>query len=249
MSLSWLATNFVAAFLLPPLNLLLVGGLGLWLLKRRRPLGQALVGACLLGLWLLSTPLVADALLDSLKPPPAPLTGTEADAIVILGGGRNKASLEYGGDTLNRFSLERLRYGAKLARQLNKPVLVTGGAPDGGVLSEGEILRAALQDEFGVRANWVETRSLDTRENARFSAELLKRDGVHRVYLVTHAWHLKRAVPEFRAAGLEVVPAGTGHFLNKERIPLDFLPRASALEQSYLALHEWIGLVWYRIRN
>lgn len=249
MSLSWLVTNFVAAFLLPPLNLLLLGGLGLWLLKRRRTLGKALIGLSLGGLWLLSTPILSDALLDSLKPAPVALTGKEADAIVILAGGRNKSSLEYGGDTLNRFSLERLRYGAKLARALHKPVLVTGGAPDGGALSEGEILRAALQDEFGVHAKWVETHSLNTRENARFSAALLARDGIRRIYLVTHAWHLKRAVPEFQAAGLEVVPAGTGYFLDTETTPLDYLPNGKALERSYFALHEWIGLAWYRIRH
>ena len=249
MSPAWLATNFVAAFLLPPLNLLLLGGLGLWLLKRRRSLGKALIGLSLGGLWVLSTPIIADALLDSLKPDPVALTGKEADAIVILGGGRNQASLEYGGDTLNRFSLERLRYGAKLARELHKPVLVTGGAPDGGALSEGEILRAALQDEFGVGVKWVETRALNTRENARFSAALLTREGVRRIYLVTHAWHLKRAVPEFQAVGLEVVPAGTGHFLDSKTTPLDYLPSGKGLERSYFALHEWIGLAWYRIRN
>lgn len=249
MSPAWLATNFIAAFLLPPLNLLLLGGLGLWLLKRRRGLGKTLIGLSLGGLWVLSTPIVADALLDSLKPAPVALTGREADAIVILGGGRNQASLEFGGDTLNRFSLERARYGARLAKQLGKPVLVTGGAPDGGQLSEGEILAATLKDEFGVRVKWVEGRAQNTRDNARLSAQLLSQDGIRRIYLVTHAWHLKRAVPEFQAVGLEVVPAGTGHFHDRTDTPLDYLPSGKGLERSYFALHEWIGLAWYRIRN
>ena len=249
MSSSWLATNFLAAFLLPPLNLLLLGGLGLLLLKRRRALGKALIGVSLGGLWLLSTPIVANALLDSLKPAPVALSGGQADAIVILGGGRYKDSLEFGGDTLNRFSLERARYGARLARQLGKPVLVTGGAPDGGSRSEGEILAAALQDEFGIQAKWVETRSETTRDNARFSAALLRQDGIRRIYLVTHAWHLKRALPEFRATGLTVVPAGTGYSLDDTRTALDYLPNGKSLERSYFALHEWIGLFWYRIRS
>jgi uncharacterized SAM-binding protein YcdF (DUF218 family) len=249
MSISWLLTNFLAAFVLPPLNLLLLGVAGLWMLRRRRPLGTILIGISLAGLWLLSTPFISDALLDSLKPAPVALTSREADAIVIMGGGRNRDSLEYGGDTLNRFSLERVRYGAWLAKRLHKPILVTGGAPDGGTLSEGEILRTTLHDEYGVETKWVEPDSRDTRENARNSAKILHMSGIRRIYLVTHAWHLRRAIPEFEAAGLQVVPAGTGYFLPGDMSPLDFLPNGKALDQSRLAMHEWIGLLWYRIRN
>lgn len=249
MSLSWFLTNFVAAFLLPPLNLLLAGVAGFWLLKRRRGLGRALIVVSLAGLWLLSTPIISNALLDSLKPDPVALNGREADAVVILGGGRVRDSLEYGGDTLGRFSVERVRYGARLAKRLRKPVMVVGGAPEGGNLSEGEILRAALRDEFGVDTRWVEPFSRNTRENARNAAEILKQAGIRRIYLVTHSWHLRRALPEFEATGLKVVPAGTGYSLAQAISPLDFLPRAQSLDQSYLAMHEWIGIVWYRIRS
>lgn len=246
---SWFLTNFFAAFLLPPLNLLLIGVAGFWLLRRRRKLGRILIGISLAGLWLLSTPLISNALLDSLKPAPVELTGREADAIVILGGGRNHNSLEFGGDTLNRFSLERARYGALLAKRLHKPVLVTGGGPEECALSEGEILSAALRDDYGVETEWIEPYAANTRENARNSADILNKAGIRRIYLVTHSWHLRRAIPEFEAAGLKVVPAGTGYFLGSDYSPLDFLPNGKALDQSYLAMHEWIGLLWYQIRN
>ena len=249
MTISWLLTNFLAAFALPPLNLLLLGSIGLWLPRRKWKLGRALIFLCVSGLWLLSTPIVANLLIDSLKPSPIGLTGKEADAIVILGGGRNRDSLEYGGDTLSRYSLERVRYGAWLAKRLHKPILVTGGAPDGGILSEGDIMRTALQSEFGVETRWVERYSRNTRENARNSAEIVREAGIQRIYLITHSWHLSRAMPEFVAAGLQVTPAGTGYSMNKGISPLDFLPSAHALDDSYLALHEWIGLLWYRIRN
>lgn len=246
---SWFLTNFFAAFLLPPLNLLLIGAAGFWLLKRRRKLGRALIGFSLAGVWLLSTPIISAVLLDSLKPAPVALTGREADAIVILGGGSNRNSLEFSGDTLNRFSLERARYGAWLAKRLHKPVLVTGGAPEGGALSEGEIMRATLLDEFGVATKWLEPYASNTRENARNSADILHKAGIRRIYLVTHAWHLRRAIPEFEAAGFKVVPAGTGYFMESDFSSLDFLPNGKALDKSYLAMHEWIGLLWYRIRN
>jgi len=249
MSTAWLLTNFIAELLLPPLGLLVLGVCGLALLKRRARTGRAMLAASLAMLWLLSTPIVADALLDGLKPPFVTPTGTAAEAIVILGGGRNKGTLDYGGDTLGRYTLERVRYGAKLARTLDKPVLVTGGKPDGGALSEGELMRASLEGEFATPVKWVEDRSNNTRENARFSAELLKRDGVGRIYLVTHAWHLPRAMPEFAAMGLEVVAAGTGYAADTAITPFDFLPSAAALKNSRNACHEWLGLLWYRIRN
>ncbi|MBP8901298.1 MAG: YdcF family protein [Thiobacillaceae bacterium] len=249
MSNSWLLTNLLAAFLLPPLNLLLIGATGYWLLGRKRNLGKALIAIALGGLWLLSTPMISAALLDSLKPDPVAPTGREADAIVILGGGSNRDSLEFGGDTLNRFSIERVRYGAWLAKRLGKPVLVTGGAPDGGSKSEAEIMATTLGDEYGVATEWMEPHSRNTRENARNTADILGKAGIQRIYLVTHSWHLRRAIPEFETAGLKVVPAGTGYFLESAPTLLDFLPNGKALDQSYLAMHEWIGLLWYRIRD
>jgi len=248
MSISWLLTNFIAAFLLPPLNLLILGGIGVMSLQRRRTLGKVLISISLAGLWLLATPFVAAHLLNALKPAARLPTGKEADAIVVLGGGSYYDTLEYGGDTVGRLTLERIRYAAWLARKLDKPLLVTGGAPDGG-RPEGQLMGETLEREFGVKVRWVEDRSETTRENARFSAELLKQDGIHRIYLVSHAWHLPRAVPEFEREGLQVVPAGTGYSLTRGPRPMDFLPSGKGLYDSYLAMHEGIGLIWYRIRN
>jgi len=248
MSNSWLLTNFIAALLLPPTSLVIVGLIGLVLLKSRRTLGQILIASSLISIWLLSTPLIAGRLLDSLKPPPVAFTGKEADAIVILGGGRIQDSIEFNGDTLGRFTLERVRYGAWLAKKLHKPILVAGGTPDGG-MPEGEMMRASLEQEFAVKdVRWVEAASNNTRENARRSAHLLKDAGIDRIYLVTHAWHLARAMPEFESVGLHVIPAGTGYSLPAKIELLDFTPNAKALHESWLATHEWIGLLWYRIR-
>ena len=249
MSTSWLITNLIAGLLLPPVSLLILGLIGLAILKRQRAIGRGLIAISLITIWLLSTPWIAGFLLDSLKPAPTALTGKEADAIVILGGGSIKDSIEYGGDTLGRFTLERVRYGAWLAKRLDKPILVTGGAPIGG-RPEAEIMRDSLILEFGVkRVRWVESTSINTRENARYSAHLLKPDGIERIYLVTNAWHLARAIPEFEMLGFKVIPAGTGYSLPQPLVPLDFLPDGKALQNSWLALHEWLGLLWYRIRH
>lgn len=243
----WLVTNLAAAFLLPPFNLLLFGAIGYGLLRRRPKAGRAMLGAALLGLWLLCTPFVAQRLLATLEVPRAPVSGDEAEAIVILGGGLYPVAAEYGGGaTLNSRTLERVRYGAWLRRKIGKPILVTGGAPEGDE-PEGRLMRAVLEDEFNAPVAWMEDRSGNTRENARFSAELLKAAGVRRIYLVSHAWHLPRAMREFERTGLVVVPAGTGYQPRNEKRLFDFIPSASALVSSYYAFHEWVGLLWYRL--
>ena len=248
MSPSFLATNLAAALLLPPLDLLLPAFTGLWLLKRRQALGKALIASSLALFWLLSTPVVADRLLAMLDPEPRPITAAQADAIVILSGGTYAHSLEYGGDSVNQFTLERVRYGAWLARRIGKSVLVSGGAPQGGA-PEARVMQAVLEREFAVPVRWVEDRSLTTLENARFSAAILKQEGIRRIYLVSHSWHLKRATAEFERAGLVVIPAGTGYFCPGSILPLDWLPSPKALLKSHLAMHEGIGLLWYRILN
>src|SRR5512139_3738887 len=247
---AWLATNLVAIALLPPLSLVILLTAGL-ALRRRPRLGTSLIVQATGALYALSTPWVGGVLLKSLEIS-APLTAAQlqgADAIVVLGGGRLLDAAEYGGDTLKGTSLERLRYGVRLHRASGLPLLVTGGKPDGGTLSEGRLMQHVLQQEYGVSPRWVEDRAETTWDNARLSAPLLKKDGVRRVALVTHAWHLRRAVPLFEAQGLEVVPAGIQISRTRIEDAFDLLPTPAGLRDSTFALHEWLGILWYKLRS
>lgn len=246
--MNWFATNFISAFLLPPLNLLVLVAVGTLLLRRRPQLGRRLIALSLTLLYALSTPVCAERLLGLLERHAGPAKlNQNVGAIVVLGGGTYYNAPEYGGDTVNILALERLRYGARLYRVTGKPLLVTGGSPDGGV-AEGTLMKEALEQDFRVPVCWVETASLNTRENAIFSARILKQSGVNTIYLVTQAWHMPRAQREFERAGLKVIPAGTGFTTHKELGATDFLPKAKDLLKSYYALHEGIGWVWYSLQ-
>lgn len=256
MSFSWLMTNFLAAFLLPPLNGLLPAVLGFWLLRRRPRLGRCLLGLGLALLWALALPVVAKALLRPLEAahPPLPAAaraGLPVDAVVILGAGRYREAPEFGGgDDVRQLALERLRYGALLAREAGKPILVTGGKPDGEGISEAEAMKAALERDFRVPVRWTEETSANTRENAVKSAAILLPQGVGRIALVTHAFHMPRAVAAFEAAGFTVTPAPTAYFAQRQGLDVfDFLPAYPVMRESGFALHEMIGLVWYRWRG
>jgi len=248
---AWLATNLIAAALLPPLLLILFLAAGLILHRRSPRLAMSLILLATAALYALSTPWVGGLLLKSLEisTPLSPAQLQTADAIVVLGGGRRIDSAEYGSDTLNGISLERLRYAAHLHRASGLPILATGGKPDGGTLSEGRIMQHILQSEYGISPLWVEDTALTTWDNARFSEPLLKQAGVQRIALVTHAWHLRRAVPLFESQGLDVIPAGLQFSSIRIDSIFDLVPTPAGLRDSSFALHEWLGIVWYKLRS
>jgi uncharacterized SAM-binding protein YcdF (DUF218 family) len=235
--------KLMLALLLPPTGPLLVTGIGLLLARRRPRLGKFIAGSALLGLLVLSTPWAAGGLIGTLQWYPAVDAKQLHDrqAIVVLGGGSYRQAPEYGGDTIGYASLERLRYALYLKKRSGLPILATGGAPDGG-RAEAETMRDSAQDDFAGTLRWVETASFDTADNARLSAALLHREGITRIVLVSHAWHLPRAVARFEANGFNVLPAPTAFSL----APTDasaLLPSAAALAASSRALHEWLGIL------
>jgi len=247
---AWLA-NLIALALLPPLSLVILLAAGLFLHRRRPRLAMSLILLSTTALYALSTPWVGGLLQKSLEisVPVTPAQLKTADAIVVLGGGRRLDAAEYGGDTLNGISLERLRYGAFLHRASGLPILVTGGMPSGGTIPEGRIMQHILKSEYGVSPRWIEAAALTTWDNARLSAQLLHGSGVRRIVLVTHAWHLRRAVPLFEAQGLSVTPAGIQFSNTRIDSLLDVIPTLAGLRDSTFALHEWLGILWYKLRS
>ena len=236
--------KLLTALALPPTSLLILALFGLWLTRRHPRSGRWLASLALLGLFVLSLPIVSTALLCSLEAQ-APVTARQlarAQTIVVLGGGVYHQAPEYGHDTVGRSSLERIRYAAHLQRHHGLPLLVTGGAPFGG-RPEGEAMKEAIEQDFGGQVRWVESVSRDTQENARLSAPLLKAAGISRIALVSHAWHLRRAIPLFEQQGFEVIPAPTVFSRDPDHPLALFLPKAKALSDSSMALHEWLGLL------
>jgi len=237
----WLRTLF-KALVLPPTGPLLLALFGIGLLRRRPRVGRALALTGVLLLFLLSIPAVSLLLSRSVDTaPPLDLErATTARAIVILGGGTRRDALEYGGDTLGQLTLERVRYGARVARLTGLPVLVSGGSADGGE-TEAKLMREALAGEYGVEVKWAEDRSRNTHENAVRSAEILHAAGIGRIVLVAHGFDMPRATGEFAAVGIETIAAPTGIAASGPRSWRDFVPSARGLQGSYYALYEIFG--------
>ncbi|MDO8412371.1 MAG: YdcF family protein [Gallionellaceae bacterium] len=234
---------------MPPLSLLLLAGIGLGIGRWYPRWGRGLLTSALLLLWLCATPYFAEGALHWLEGPPTALDthAQPADAIVVLGGGTYFNAVEYGTDTVSDAALMRLRYAAKLQRETGKPILVTGGTPLENALSEAQQMKTVLQQEFNIPVRWTEEASVNTLQNARFSYPVLQQAGIKRIYLVTHAWHMRRAAQLFRAAGFEVVATPTAFTTRYQTNVLSFLPRAEGLRNSKIFVHEILGLLWYQI--
>ena len=258
--------------LLPPI-LFLMASLVCWGGAWRYPkAGQRLLGVCLLLLLVLALPITPALMFHALESgillrrpampadfpavvvsPPAASTAstTRPGAIVILGGdgsfGRVGGAI-FGGAQPGSLSLERLRAGAALQRRVGLPILLTGGASNQGEIPISVLMRQSLQDDFKAEAQWVEPRSANTWQNAEFTAEILAREGITSVYVVTHAWHMRRALIAFRHFGITVWPAPVSLAIYDGAKLEMFQPSVTAWLDSYLAMHEWVGCAVYAIR-
>ncbi len=234
--------KLLAGLVLPPAGPLIVAAIGLYLGPRRPRIGRVLAWAGVLSLAALSLPVVSEALQATLADAP-PLADDQthgAQAIVIIAGGIRAQAPEFGGDTLGRLTLERVRYGARVARRTGLPVLVSGGAVERGE-PEAVLMKAALEREFGVPVRWLEASSRNTRQNAVYSVGLLQQAGVEKVVLVAHSFDMRRARAEFSAAGMQTVAAPTGLPNPAPGSLSEWRPAVAALERSYLALYEMLA--------
>jgi uncharacterized SAM-binding protein YcdF (DUF218 family) len=238
--LSWLLPlkTLTKSLLLPPIGLLVLAAAGILLLRSRPKLGKALLIVSIGSLWLISMPIVSDVLTSWVERYPALdlADAAKAQAIVILGGGGQRAfAPEYSGPAAEPYLLERLAYGAYIAKKTGLPVLVTG------FHLEAHAMHDTLLRNFDLDAKWIDDNAYDTFQNAQNSARLLAADGITQIILVTRGTHMGRSVQEFAATGLKVIPAPAGVLTRRSSGVFLWLPDPDALLRSHMAIYEMLG--------
>jgi uncharacterized SAM-binding protein YcdF (DUF218 family) len=173
---------------------------------------------------------------------------SQAQAIVVLGGDVRAGDGADIPDRLGPLSLERVVFGAQAHRQLQLPVVVSGGTLPGAHSSQAALMKAALEGDLAVPVAWSEEASRTTWENALYTARLLLPEKLTTVVLVTHAWHLPRALWSFERVGLKALPWPAPRTALRHAEVGDFLPSLAALHDTSYALHEMIGRAFYRLR-
>ena len=227
---------------------------------------RLLVVLALVVLWVGSNRYVAYALVRSLETRYPALDGAPlADAIVVLGGGTRSGDPPRPMTEVNEAG-DRLLYAAKLyADGAADVVLVTGGSiewlqPEG-IAPEANDMSALMQ-LLGVpnEALWLETASRNTYENALYSRQMLAKEGLNDILLVTSAMHMPRSVPLFVAQGLRVTPAPTDFLVSDAEWQhlwrggplatlINLLPNVEYLTYTTRCLKAYIGHAVYAWRG
>ncbi len=250
----------LAALLLPPVPFLLLTLVGARLLLPRRGLGWLLIFFSVVMLWLSTCTGAARAVAHLLLPPPpalsfdrvrelrAEVAARKPLAIVVLGAGVEPFAPEYGVSSLQYPSLERLRYGLWLGRETGAPIAFSGGVGWGqaDATPEARVAAKIAADEFGRPLKWIEEDSHDTRENASRTLALLKPAGIGHIVLVTHGYHMARALRAFsEAAGpdVRIEPAPIGLAPRLETPALEWMPSTRGFAQMRQVLRELVGKV------
>jgi uncharacterized SAM-binding protein YcdF (DUF218 family) len=249
----------ITSLALPPALPLGIALLG-WLLmaRHRQRLGSALVLGSLVMLWVVSCNAFA-VWLDHRFLPQTPaiapqamaqiLSARQVQAVIVLGGGVDLVSREYGQPQPTQATIARMHYGVVLAQSAGLPLGFSGGvgwSASAQSDSEAAGVQRWLAQLKMPALRWAEDTSRDTFENAQFTAALLKKDNIQRIALVTHAWHMPRAQRAFEAAGLVVLPAPMGFTEALYSPILEWIPSAEGLRHSRQVLRELLALAVVR---
>ena len=203
--------------------------------------------------WLCATPLTASWALGALErsasaeaaacAPPA----AHAWFIVLAGGLRAQPRSAQDVGALSGASLRRILAAARLAREVpDSRMLISGGV--GRRWKEADLM-GTLAQRLGVAQDRIELerRSHDTLQNAREVARMLRGTPARPLYLVTSAYHMPRAWMSFRHSGLQVCALPVD-FESIAKVSLeDLVPDAAGLRMMSYALHEYLGIVYYRL--
>lgn len=214
--------------------------------RRTRRYSVPLAAASGLVLLVFSNGLIATLLMSPLEYEyPAlhdPRNHPEVRTIVVLTGWATDDDVFPLSAKLNSASAFRVLEAANLyAARPDCRVLVSGS------VTAARIMRKQLQ-QLGIPevALLLDSESMNTAASAARARELL---GDAPVFLVSSAGHMRRAVWTFQQQGVRPIPAPTDHRLPRSPWSASWTTSATHLQASNLAMHEYAGLAWYRLRE
>jgi len=206
---------------------------------------------------LASNPMLANRLVASLErqyPQQALVDISTRDAIIVLGGGLRiptaPAQHTQIGNGSDRYWYAARLFGAGKAKQ----IILSGGNvyQQRGVNGEAHYASELLQ-EWGVppSAIVIESQSRTTQQNLEGVADLIKDENIKSALLVTSAIHMPRAYELFQRLPIQLVPASADILVREVSFPpiFNWIPSANALQLTTVALHEYYGRWFNRVRE
>ncbi|MBT6046866.1 MAG: envelope biogenesis factor ElyC [Candidatus Scalindua sp.] len=255
--------KIISVFLYPlPLSLLLsfLGLYFLWFTNRQKA-GKILVSVGLIILTLFSYSIITNRFLRPLErkydtfeiKSSSAVPETEDESmikfVVVLGGGHTSDPELPPISQIGKDSLVRLIEGIRVYRKYPGAKLLLSGGAVFDPISEAEIM-ARVAREIGVpeRDIILESKSQDTRDEALFIKPIV---GNEPFVLVTTASHIPRSMALFKKLGMNPIPSPIGHSV-KDRQGLSyysFFPGTGSIRNAELAIHEYLGMTWAKLRG
>ncbi len=248
----FIVTKIFNYIIFPPSIFIIVLFISLYFTNKSRRKTIAFIAADIFLIYSLSIEPVKNLILSPLEKYSAPINIKEkydADYIVILGGGTiDPSPEEYGSGSLSPEPMKRAVYGAYLAGIFEIPVIYSGGKLfDSQAEGEADIALKIMKRFTSEKTVLLaENRSRTTYENAQFIKNTYN---PKKVILVTSAYHMKRSLYSFNAAGIPCIPAPTDFKIdNSEYNITSFLPKTYEMDNIYKALKEYVGLLFYSFK-
>ena len=247
------AMDFVNV-VLSPLGFGLLVALVLWLRRRRLSRTALRAGIAIeVGCYVLMTPFGSNLVTswqEHRAPPATACAAPEPQVIVLLSGGLRRDAID-GRDfgVLNAASLQRTLVAAELAKRTpNVRLVIAGGGRNGMGVAQSTVM-AGIAQNLGVPTDAIrsEMASTTTWENATL-VHSMQPALPARIWLVTSALHMPRALIAFRAVGFDPCSYPGDSRAAPFDGPADFLPTAGAIANTDAIVHEWVGEIVYRVR-
>ena len=197
--------------------------------------------------YLLSTSMVADFFLSRLEAAYEPPADPQGDVIIMLGGGATQDTPDVDGQgELCSSPANRLLTTVRLQKKLGVPIILSGGQVYADSGAEARIAQRVLLS-LGVNPEdiIIETKSLNTSQNARYSKEIMEEYGFQRPIVVTSAFHMRRAALNFRKVGVKIVPYPADYQVNRHPVfhYTKLRPQTEALLNNVTVLQEDLRMV------
>ncbi len=167
---------------------------------------------------------------------------------VVLGGGVNY-NVDGANSELSSISKDRLLKGIMIARDNGMPLIYSGGVGVGYEdTSEADVALEFVEQFEGI--DFIqEKEARTTYENGLEIKKWLEAKDYNKIYLVTSAIHMKRSMKVFDSFDIDYIPVISNHAYSHNFSWLDYLPNRGSLRANMQAIHEWIGMAWYKING
>ena len=244
--------KLVTPFILPPgvfiVALISSGVLMIFLKRRKIAIFNLALG---LLLWIFCSAPFSNYLIGGLESEFDVSPDVTGDCIILLGGGIIDRVPDFSGFGIPTDSmLARIVTAVRVQKKLDIPIIVSGGRIYPSMSSEAQIAKRFMID-LGVAEEQIiiEENARDTYENAKYTGEICLKKNYRKPILITSAFHMKRALLSFRKIGLDVIPYPAGFRSKNVQIFgwFGYLPNSGSLKGSSDALHEYLGILYYRL--